>query len=264
MQDRHGEVEGKIILTGRSAHNGTCGGATASTIDAIMERISNIELQGRCLVIWDGGVRAATVYPNGIADAENVVRFDVPHADQELTQDDVCAVLNKAYDDNLKNPSGRTARLWAKGELVSNAEEEIERHLKGQIAMYFAGQSRPIQVLSQINTPAGRTDLFFVQQPTIGRPQLAGLLELKVLRGPLSSDRAVTKEGISQGANYQASLNLPFATLALYDVSENPSSETGQVLQDQDEALLAVVRVRRFAIFDSPQAWRTAGAPAAA
>jgi hypothetical protein len=90
------------------------------------------------------------------------------------------------------------------------------------------------------------------------------VVELKVLRGPLASDRESTKEGLSQGYHYRAELEMPFSTLALYDVTVQPSGDPAPLVQGQDPDHLAVVRVRRFAIYDSPKAWRDAGAPKAA
>jgi hypothetical protein len=57
---------------------------------------------------------------------------------------------------------------------------------------------------------------------------------------------------------------MPFATLALYDLNDSPSDDPAPLLEEQNADHVAVVRVRRFPIYDSPKAWRDAGAPAAA
>lgn len=264
MQDGHGVVAGMTILTSRDANNGACKSLSNCTVVDLMNELEQLNFDTRIAVIWDGEARSATVYPEGIVNETNHIRFLVPHSDEELTQDDVCDALNTAYNDNLKNPSGHTAKLWCKGKLVSTAEDEIERHLKGQIALYFAGKARPVRVLSQTNTSAGRTDLILIQKPPCGGPRLSGVVELKVLRGPPGADRDATTEGLSQGFSYREEVGVPFSTLALYDVSETPNGDTGPLLSGQNPAHVAAVRVRRFAIYNSPKAWRDAGAPKAA
>lgn len=264
MQDGHGMLAGSAVLTSRDANNGGAILLEDSTILGLMSFLENTGFADRMTVIWDGTVRTATVYPAGIADETNHIRFLAPVADADLTQDDVCAALDLAYKDNLKNPSGRTAKLWSKGKLVSTAEEEIERHLKGQLALFFAGQQRPVRVLSQTNTTAGRTDLMLVQKPPTGKPQLTGVIELKVLRGPAAADQAVATEGLSQGYYYMQDLEVPFATLALYDVNDSPTDDAAPLLGGQNAAHLAAVRVRRFPIYGSPQEWRTAQVSTAA
>jgi hypothetical protein len=264
MQDGHGVVEAMTILTSRDANNGACRGNGSGTLESLIDELEELSLEGRTTVIWDAAARIATVYPDGTANDQLHVRFLVPQSDEELTQDDVCEALNNAYNDNLKNPSGHTAKLWNKGKLISTAEEEIERHLKGQIALFFAGRARPIRVLSQTNTSAGRTDLILIQKSPVGGPRLSGVVELKVLRGPLASDRDATTEGLTQGFNYREELQMPFSTLALYDVTESPSDDPMPLLSEQNPVHVATVRVRRFPVFNSPKAWRDAGAPKAA
>lgn len=264
MQDGHGVVSDRIILTGRDAHNGASKGCASNSIEGFFDEIERMGFGARPTVIWDTNSRYATVYPDGVTNDQAFLRFDVAVGNVELTQDEVCEVLNKAYNDNLKNPSGRTANLFTRGKLVANAEDEIERHLKGQIFMFFAGRDRPVRVLSQINTSAGRTDLLLIEKLNGGAPSLSGVIELKVLRGPEAKDYAATTEGLSQGYSYRKDLGLPFSTLALYDVNEAPSDDIDSLLLGQDEEHKAQVRVRRFPIFDSPKAWRDAGAPTAA
>lgn len=265
MQDGHGQLESMAILTGRDANNGAARQLEKATVANLMDELEQIGLGDRVTVIWDGNVRKATVYPSGISNESEHSSFHIPaQSDEELTQNDICEVLDEAYNDNLKNPSGRTAKLFVKGKLVATAEDEIERHLKGQIAMFFSGRSRPISILSQINTSAGRTDLVFIQKASQGGPRLSGVLELKVLRGPLSSDREATREGLNQAFSYRNEIQMPFATLALYDVTATPSADTTPLLDGQDTNHLDIVRVRRFPIYDSPQAWRNAGGTQAA
>jgi hypothetical protein len=160
MQDGRGVVSNMTILASRDANNGAARAHATNTIEAAVEELAVWPLDIRTTVIWDGAVRTATVYPEGTVKEQIFCRFVIPApSDNELTQDDVCEVLNVAYNDNLKNPSGHTAKLWTKGKLVSTAEDEIERHLRGQIALFFAGRARPVRVLPQTNTAAGRADL---------------------------------------------------------------------------------------------------------
>ena len=259
MQDGHGALGNMIVLTSRGANNGACRLLSDTTITGVFSELGQLGLDKRPSLIWDGEARSATVYPQGVANDTDHVRFVVPQSDEELTQDDVCDVLDKTYNDNLKNPSGGTARLWIKGKLVSNAEDEIERHLRGQIAMYFAGMARRVGVLRQTNTSAGRTDLILIQKFVSGGPRLSGVVELKVLRGPLAEDQEATAEGLRQGYYYRQDLQMPFATLALYDVNKKPSNDITPLLAEQNSAYVSAVRVRRFAIFNSPKAWRDAG-----
>ncbi|MDQ0466737.1 hypothetical protein QO010_004533 [Caulobacter ginsengisoli] len=264
MQDGHGSMSGKMVLTGRDANNGSCHPLSDKTILAAIEQIEAAGFGSRATILWDGVARSATVYPEGVSGDAIHQRFLVPVSDDDLTQDDLCEVLNIAYDDNLKNPSGGTVNLWTKGKLVSKAEDEIEKVLKGQIGMYFLGKSRPVKVLRQTNTAAGRTDLILTQKPPSGGLRLVGVLELKVLRGPETADHAATEEGLSQGHFYREDIHVPFATLALYDVGNPPSGDTAPLLIGQNPDHLATVRVRRFPIYNSPSAWRKAGGPKAA
>ena len=96
----------------------------------------------------------------------------------------VCSALDLTYNENLKNPSAHTIRLWTKEGLISKAEDEIERHIKGQLTMFFLGHQRRVKILSQTNTNAGRADLIFLQNFSPVAPSMMGVLELKVLRGP--------------------------------------------------------------------------------
>ena len=258
MQDGHGVLDRTAVLTSRDANNGASLPLTDATILGLMDLLESCGLGTRLTVIWDGNARSATVYPEGVSNDVNHVRFTVPESTEELTQDDICEVLDIAYNDNLKNPSGHTAHLWVNNKLVATAEDEIERHLKGQIAMYFAGRSRPVKVLTETNNTAGRSDLLLIEKPPGQRPQLAGVIELKVLRGPLSADLNVVIEGLGQAYWYRNELHVPFATLALYDVAHNPSSDVSTLEGGLDSSQQAVVRIRRFAIYNSPQAWRTA------
>lgn len=259
MQEGHGEVAQSIVLTSRDANNGAALKVSSPDLEALLNCVDNVGFEKRISLIWDEAARVATVYPEGIENQTNHVRFTIPLNDVDLTQDDVCEVLNAAYDLNLKNPSGHTAHLWRKGVLVPSAEDEIERHLKGQMDMHFAGQNRPVRVHSQMNTGAGRTDLVLLQRaPTGGPPRAIGVVELKVLRGAEKADWDATKEGLSQGFYYKNDLHLPFATLALYDVKDQPSDDLGPLLKGQEPKHLAEVRVRLFPIYGSPKKWRDA------
>ncbi len=263
MQDGLGEVAGMVILTGRDANNGAARAFEGRPLESLIDDLEEIGLDRRATVIWDPAARTATVYPDGTREDQVHVRFAVPAVAEDLTQDEVCVALDAAYNENLKNPSARTVRLWIKGKLVDTAEDEIERHIKGQMTVFFLGRRRPIRVLSQTNTAAGRTDLMFFQQEPPGGPRLCGVLELKVLRGPPAVDLEVTAEGLSQGYHYRAELELPFSTLALYDVTTAPSAETAPLLAAQNPDHLNMVRVRRFPLFSAPKAWRDAGGPRA-
>lgn len=260
MQDGQGTIGGRAILTNRDANNGAAKALSGDCVATVMDELEALQLAARATVVWDGSARTATIYPTGTANDLDYVRIFVPADNREVTQDEMCVVLDAVYENNLKNPSGGTAKLWIKGELISSAEDEIERHLKGQIWAYFAGQHRPVLVLRQTPTAAGRTDLIILQEATTGGPQMKGVLELKVLRGPLSDDRGATKEGLSQGYFYRSSIKLSFATLALYDVAEPPSQDPAPLLEGQNADHMAAVRVRRFPIFNSPKEWRDAQA----
>jgi hypothetical protein len=266
MQDGRGEIDGHVILTNRDAHNGTRRALSKTTIEAAMGDLESMGLGSKWTLIWDGPNDAATFYPDGTeGDAEHS-RYLIRSSAGPLTQDEVCKALNTAYNDNIKNPSPHTVRLWVKDKLVSNAEEEIERHLKGQLNLYFAAKSQRVKIIAQTNTNVGRTDLIFLQRPASGGhcgPQMVGVLELKVLRGPERADWSATQEGLSQGFYYRDDLKLPFATLALYDVGKPPSYDVAPLLANQVAEHVAVVRARRFPIYRTPIEWRDAGGYAA-
>jgi hypothetical protein len=266
MQDGHGDIDGHIILTNRDAVNGTRRALSQPTIDGAMDDLESMGLGGKQTLIWDGQNKAATFYPKGtVGDAEHK-RYVIRPSTGTLTQDEVCEILNTAYNDNFKNPSAHTVKLWVRGKLISNAEEEIERHLKGQLSIYFLAKSRRVKIIPQTNTNAGRTDLIFLQRPASGSPhgpEMVGVLELKVRRGPGSTDWSVTTQGLSQGFHYRDDLELPFATLALYDVGKPPSHDIAPLLENQDPEHVAVVRARRFPMYRTPREWRDAGGYAA-
>jgi hypothetical protein len=259
MQDGYGSPGGSIIATNRDANNGMQRSCETCTPAAIMAELEELSFGDRCTVIWDPVKRVATIYPGGVTNSDDHVRNEIGASDAELNQDDVCIALDRTYNENLKNPSTHTIKIWTKGKLISRAEDEIERHVKGQLTMFFAGRKKSIKILSQTNTDAGRADLIFIQRsPSIG-PYMIGVLELKVLRGPKATDKEVTKEGLSQGYFYRRDLGLPFATLALFDVAVPPSNEVTPLLCGQLAEHVAEVRVKRYPIYDSPKAWRDAG-----
>jgi hypothetical protein len=232
------------------------------TIDAAMDDLESMGFGSKWTLIWDGHNNAATFYPDGTTGDPEHTRYVIRPSAGTLTQDEVCEALNTAYNDNLKNPSAHTVRLWVKGQLVQTAEEEIERHLKGQLNLYFAAKSQRVKIIPQTNTNVGRTDLIFLQRPATGGsggPQMVGVLELKVLRGPQKADWSVAQEGLSQGFYYRNDLQLPFATLALYDVGNPPSPDIAPLLANQDSKHASVVRARRFPIYQTAKEWRDAG-----
>lgn len=262
MQDGHGDIDGHLILTNRDSHNGARRQISKPTIEAAMGDLESMDFGSKWTLIWDGQNDAATFYPDGTAGDTEHTRYVIRPSFGTLTQDEVCKALNTAYNDNLKNPSAHTVRLWVKEKLVQTAEEEIERHLKGQLNLYFAAKSQRVKIIAQTNTNVGRTDLIFLQRPASGSsggPQMVGVLELKVLRGPQNADWLVTQEGLSQGFYYRDDLNLSFATLALYDVGKLPSHDVAPLLANQDPKHVVVVRARRFPIYPTPKAWRDAG-----
>ena len=261
IQQGHGEIESTLVLTSRDANNGSKLSTSSPNMGAVMTDIQSLGLDSKMAVIWDGPNRTATVYPNGIADQLNYYTIQIPAESGGVTQDEICKVLDAAHE-GLKNPSGKTAHLFRSGKLVKDAEEEIERHLKGFLTAWFVGQSRPINFLTQVPITAGRTDIVVYQRPVKGEgPQLLGVIELKVLRGPLAADIGTVTEGLSQAYEYRKDMEVPFATLALYDVNTTPSNDPSDLTVHQDAAHLAIVRVRRFPIYNSPQAWRMSQIP---
>ena len=65
--------------------------------------------------------------------------------DTDLTRDEVNSALTIAYEENLKTPSAHTARLWVKLTLVERAEDELERHIKGQLTTFFLVARDPLR-----------------------------------------------------------------------------------------------------------------------
>lgn len=260
MQDGCGDLNNRIVLTSRDSNNGYERQATIGTIVGLFEEIEQLALDTRMTVIWDGQSRVATYYPAGLASDTIHTRFVIPCDEGDLSQDEVCTALDIIYRDNLSNPSGRTLKLWSQGKLIKAAEDEIERQIKGQMYTYFAGQSKPIKVLGQTHTTAGRYDLMLAQRQQNGKFQLLGVIELKVLRGPQNDDIKVTEAGLSQAYHYRNELELSFATLALFDVKADLSTDVEVLIRDQPLEHVAQVRVRHFPIYNSPKAWREAQA----
>ena len=258
MQDGHGSIEGCIIATNQDANNGMRRPCKLRTPEEIMNELEELGFGERCTVIWDPSARVATTYPNGVSASDKNVRNVIDSSDADLSQDEVCIALDRTYNENLKNPSAHTIKLWSGNNLIHRAEDEIERHIKGQLTMFFAGHQRRIKILSQINTNAGRADLIFLQRLTARGPCMIGVLELKVLRGPEAKDKKDTEEGLSQGYYYRNDLNLPFAILALFDVAVPPSNNVAVLLDNQLPEHLESVRVSRYPIYNSPKAWRDA------
>ena len=263
MQDGHGSIDGSIIVTNQDANNGMHRSCALPTPDGVMDELELLAFGNRCTVIWDAGQRVATVYPKGVLELDDHVRCVVTYRDTELSQSEVCGALDLTYNENLKNPSAHTIRLWTKDGLVSKAEDEIERHIKGQLTMYFLGHQRRVKILSQTNTNAGRSDLIFLQHFSPPAPSMMGVLELKVLRGPETQNRESTTEGLSQGYHYRNDLQIPFAVLALFDVAIPPSSDVDVLLDGQDANMLENVHTIRYPIYNSPRAWRDAALVAA-
>ena len=256
MQDGHGELSGYIVATNQDANNGMSKLCNQPFPHRIMEELEEFSLQDRCTVIWDPERSVATIYPSGISSPDVHIRKPVSVVDADLSRDEVKSALQITYEENLKNPSARTAKLWAKLTLVDRAEDELERHIKGQLTMFFLGRQRPIKILSQTHTDVGRCDLLFLQRSPTSGPTMMGVLELKVLRGPQNKDTADTTEGLSQGYHYHRELGLPFAILALFDVSKSPTDDLTTVLADQPNEHVQSVLVVRLPIYESPRAWR--------
>ena len=256
MQDGHGELSGYIVATNQDANNGMSRLCSQASPNGIMEELEEISLHDRCTVIWDPERNVATIYPFGVTSPDDHVRKPINVVDTDLTQDEVNSALQIVYAKNLKNPSARTARLWVKLTLIERAEDELERHIKGQMTTFFVGRQRPIKILSQTNTDVGRCDLLFLQRRSTGAPTVMGVLELKVLRGPETKNTADTREGLSQGYHYHKDLGLPFAILALFDVANPPSDDLTTVLSEQPSKYVQAVLVVRLPIYNSPRAWR--------
>ncbi len=85
---------------------------------------------------------------------------------------------------------------------------------------------------------------------------MMGVLELKVLRGPETKNKADTREGLSQGYHYRQDLDLPFAILALFDVAIPPLDDLTGILSEQLREHLQAVLVVRLPIYNAPRAWR--------
>ena len=259
MQDGHGELSGHIVATNQDANNGMSRLCTQPSPDRIMEELEQLSFQDRGTVIWDPEKSIATIYPFGVGSPDDHIRKQVSVLDADLSRDEVHGALNSTYEENLKTSSARTAKLWGpKLTLVERAEDELERHIKGQLTMFFLGRQRPIKILSQTNTDVGRCDLLFLQRRSTGGPIMMGVLELKVLRGPETKNKADTQEGLSQGYHYHKNLGLPFAILALYDVAKSPSADLTVVLSGQSSQHVQAVLVVRYPIYSSPKAWRNA------
>ena len=256
MQDGHGELSGYIIATNHDANNGMSRLCNQPSPDRIMDDLEEFSLHDRCTVLWDPEKSVATIYPSGVASPNNHVRKPIRVVDADLSRDEVHSALKSTYEENLKTPSARTAQLWAKLTLIERAEDELERHIKGQLTMFFLGRQRPIKILPQTHTDVGRCDLLFLQRRSTGGPTMMGVLELKVLRGPETKNKADTKEGLSQGYHYRKELGLPFAILSLFDVAKSPSEDLAVVLSGQPSEHVQAVLVVRFPIFSSPKAWR--------
>ncbi len=256
MQDGHGELSGYIVVTNQDANNGMCRSCSQHSLGQIMDELERMELHEQCTVIWDPTVRVATIYPSGVASSEDHIRKPVRVVDTDLSRDEVHIALKLTYEENLKNPSAHTARLWTKLTLIERAEDELERHIKGQLTAYFLDRKRPIKILNQTPTNVGRCDLLFLQRHSTGGPTIKGVLELKVLRGPETKNYEHTREGLSQGFHYHVELGLPFAILALFDVAEPPSDDLETVLTGQPDEHVQAVLVTRFPIYSSPKAWR--------
>ena len=263
MQDGHGSLSGSIIATNHSANNGMLRRCEDSSPEEIINELEGLELGERCAVFWDPTPRVATIYPKGVSDFEHHLRVVYPSGDTHITRDEIVNALDITYEKNLKNTSGHTIRLWSGEELIRRAEDELERHIKGQLTMYFAGYQRKVIILAQTSTAAGRSDLIFVQHLATTGPNMAGVLELKVLRGPETNNIENAREGLSQGYFYRQEVGLRFAILALYDVARSPSSNVSGLLEGQCEDHIAKVLVRRYPIYNSPHSWRQAGGPGA-
>jgi hypothetical protein len=259
MHDGHGEIAGRIVFCGRDVINGWSIPQPSTNLGEVFDAIEAAGFGERCAVVWDGVSRHATCYPEGLAKDDVSWTISVPTFSGTVTQDEICTVLNELYDDHMKTPSAHTVKIWTGGKLNHGLEDEIERHLKGGIQAYFSGRAMRVKILAQTNTSAGRTDLIILQRATVtSGPQIAGVLELKVLRGG-KADEDVTLSGLEQGHAYRSELELPFATLALYDVGGALTHDATALLAGAPPHLTAAVRVRRFPLYKSPSEWRKAG-----
>jgi hypothetical protein len=257
IADGHDDLSDRIVFSGRDVNNGWSLAMPPGQLAATFDHLSVTGFGSRPTVVWDGHTRRATFYPSGV-DSDDLVILSVPLSSATVTQDEVCGVLNELYNEGLKTPSAHTAKIWVSGAVNTNLEDEIERHLKSSVQAHFSGRANKVKIIAQTTTSAGRTDLILLQRSANGSgPVMAGVLELKVLRGSMDGD--VTLEGLQQGHAYRTDLELPFATLVLYDVGRNKTHETDALLSGVESSLLDAVRVRRFPLYKTPQEWRQAG-----
>jgi hypothetical protein len=259
MQDGYGDLNRALVLAARDVNNGAFKPLTCSNAAEACVAIDALDFGDRNTVVWDGNHRVATHYPSGVGAAGEHTRLLVPSGGGELTQDEVKAALDRTYNDDLKTPAGHTIRLWTEAGLVQRPEGELERHLKVALGSFFAGRDRAVFLLAQTPTSAGRTDLILLQRSDSGGPQMSGVLELKAIQGGVTQDTAACTEGLSQGYWYRDELGLPFAILVLYDVNDNPSHDIAPLLVGASPTHTAVVRVLRYPLYPSSQAWRNAG-----
>jgi hypothetical protein len=258
LADGHDDLTSKIVFAGRDVNNGWAIPLPANSFSAAFDTLSSLGFSARATVVWDGPVRKATFYPNG-TDDDPAISLSVPLSSTDVSQDEVCGVLNELYNEGMNTPSAHTVKVWVSGKVNQKLEDEIERYLKATIQAHFSGKSMRIKLLAQTTTSAGRTDLIILQRSIAGGgPVMAGVIELKILRGSL--DGSVTLEGLQQGHGYRADLGLPFATLALYDVGKKKTHQTVELLKGVESKLTDAVRVRRFPLYETPAAWRKAGA----
>ena len=146
MQDGYGELSGYIVATNQDVNNGMSRLCSQASPNRIMEELEEMSLHERPTVIWDPKSSVATIYPSGVASPDDHIRKPINVVDTDLTRDEVNSALTIAYEENLKTPSAHTARLWVKLTLVERAEDELERHIKGQLTTFFLGRQRPIKV----------------------------------------------------------------------------------------------------------------------
>ena len=108
MQDGHGSIGGSIIATSQDANNGMRRSCRSCTPGDIMNELEELCFGDRCTMIWDPGAQVATIYPDGVSESHRHFRNMISSTDADLSKDEVCIALDRAYNENLKNPSGRT------------------------------------------------------------------------------------------------------------------------------------------------------------
>lgn len=165
-----------------------------------------------------------------------------------------------------QTPSGYL-HCWRGSPATRVTSEELERQISGIMSFYLGKEVGPDHVTAEHHTPHGRIDIK-LSAPVLEEGKGPCALELKILRSrqfsknakdgytPVSAPSMVkyAKEGVDQACEYREDIDAKTAYAIFFDARFDDEDQVEVV----DYAALRGISMKRYFMYDSPRAHRSA------